>query len=56
VCAGIKALLQIDRCREEDVHLKKECAALQVLFAEEWVLVNRALVEAGVLLFSDLNY
>ncbi|KAJ7774680.1 hypothetical protein B0H14DRAFT_3095901 [Mycena olivaceomarginata] len=28
--AGIKALLQIDRCREEDVCLKKERVALQV--------------------------
>ncbi|KAJ7080331.1 hypothetical protein C8R44DRAFT_894812 [Mycena epipterygia] len=46
VRAGIKALLQIDRCREEDVRLKKERAAMQVWFAEEWVLVNRSLNEA----------
>jgi hypothetical protein len=56
VRAGIKALLQIDRCREEDVRLKKERAALQVWFPEEWALVNCALLEAGVLFFSDLNY
>ncbi|KAJ7795836.1 hypothetical protein B0H14DRAFT_2620574 [Mycena olivaceomarginata] len=47
VRAGIKALLQIDRCREEDIRLKKERAALQVWFAEEWALVNHALEEAG---------
>ncbi|KAF8180492.1 hypothetical protein K438DRAFT_1768400 [Mycena galopus ATCC 62051] len=46
VRAGIKALLQFDRCKEEDIRLKKERAALQVWFAEEWVLVNRALDEA----------
>ncbi|KAF8142765.1 hypothetical protein K438DRAFT_1499330, partial [Mycena galopus ATCC 62051] len=43
VRAGIKALIQFDPCKEEDIRLKKERAALQVWFAEEWVLVNRAL-------------
>ncbi|KAJ7744004.1 hypothetical protein B0H14DRAFT_3097169 [Mycena olivaceomarginata] len=46
VRAGIKAVLQIDRSNEEDIRLKKERAALQVWFAEEWALVNSALNEA----------
>ncbi|KAJ6574166.1 hypothetical protein B0H19DRAFT_856491, partial [Mycena capillaripes] len=46
VRAGIKALLLIDRCKEEDLRLKKERAALQVWFAEEWALLNRTLDEA----------
>lgn len=49
VRAGIKALLQIDRCKEEDARLQKERAAMQVWFAEEWTLVNRSLAKAGIL-------
>jgi hypothetical protein len=54
VRAGIKAVLQIDRSNEEDIRLKKERAALQVWFAEEWALVNSALNEAGMLCIIGL--
>lgn len=44
---GIKAMLEVDRCDEEDVRLKKERRALQVWFAEEWAVVNLAIERAG---------
>lgn len=47
VRAGIKAMLEIDRCDEEDVRLWKENLALRVWFAEEWKTVQRAIAEAG---------
>ncbi|KAJ7507645.1 hypothetical protein B0H11DRAFT_2218486 [Mycena galericulata] len=43
VRSGIKAMLELDRCDEEDVSLKKERCALQVWFAEEWTVLNLAL-------------
>ncbi|KAJ7774176.1 hypothetical protein DFH07DRAFT_865935 [Mycena maculata] len=49
VRSGIKAMLELDRCDEEDLCSKKERCALQVWFAEEWIVVNRAIQdEAGV--------
>ncbi|KAJ7442423.1 hypothetical protein FB451DRAFT_1343897 [Mycena latifolia] len=38
VRSGIKAMLKLDRCAEEDVRLKKERRALQEWFAEEWAI------------------
>ncbi|KAJ7462893.1 hypothetical protein FB451DRAFT_1341052 [Mycena latifolia] len=46
VWAGIKAMLELDRCGEEDARLKKERCALQEWFAEEWAIVNPALERA----------
>ncbi|KAJ7476805.1 hypothetical protein FB451DRAFT_1173660 [Mycena latifolia] len=46
VRAGIKAMLELDRCGEEDARLKKERRALQEWFAEEWAIVNLALERA----------
>jgi hypothetical protein len=36
---GIKALLEIDRCMEEEARLVHERRALQVWFSEEWKIV-----------------
>ncbi|KAJ7687669.1 hypothetical protein B0H16DRAFT_1670060 [Mycena metata] len=36
VRTGIKAMLELDRCEEEDARLRRERRALQVWFAEEW--------------------
>ncbi|KAJ7079204.1 hypothetical protein C8R44DRAFT_754712 [Mycena epipterygia] len=47
VRSGIKAMLELDRCDEEDIILKKERCALQVWFAEEWKVVNHAIAHAG---------
>ncbi|KAJ7117187.1 hypothetical protein C8R44DRAFT_832432 [Mycena epipterygia] len=46
VRTGIKAMLELDRCDEEDAILKKERCALQVWFAEEWKIVNEAIMRA----------
>jgi hypothetical protein len=50
VRSGIRAMLELDRCKEENVRLKKERCAMQVWFAEEWQVVNLALEQAGVLI------
>ena len=47
VRSGIKAMLELDRCEEEDIRLRKERCALQVWFAEEWGIVNLAIDQAG---------
>ncbi|KAJ7713201.1 hypothetical protein DFH07DRAFT_974803 [Mycena maculata] len=47
VRSGIKTMLELDRCDEEDLCLKKERCALQVWFAEEWIVVNRAIQDEG---------
>ncbi|KAJ7302004.1 hypothetical protein DFH08DRAFT_919019 [Mycena albidolilacea] len=46
VRSGIRAMLELDRCKEENVRLKKERCAMQVWFAEEWQVVNLALEQA----------
>ena len=43
---GIKALLQYDRCIEEERRLKAEKLSLQQWFKEEWLIVITALNEA----------
>jgi hypothetical protein len=52
VRTGIKAMLELDRCDEEDDRLLKEACALRVWFAEEWKTVQRALEDAGTSLYS----
>ncbi|KAJ7733445.1 hypothetical protein B0H16DRAFT_1732258 [Mycena metata] len=46
VRTGIKAMLELDRCNEEDTRLRRERRALQVWFAEEWEVVSRAIEDA----------
>ncbi|KAJ7899941.1 hypothetical protein B0H13DRAFT_2336707 [Mycena leptocephala] len=46
VRAGIKAVLQLDRCDEEDAQLLREKCALRVWFAEEWDIVSKAIEDA----------
>ncbi|KAG6912236.1 hypothetical protein DXG01_016071, partial [Tephrocybe rancida] len=43
VHAGIKALLERDRCIEEEVRLRHECCSMRIWLSEEWRIVNLAL-------------
>ncbi|KAF7343966.1 CxC2 domain-containing protein [Mycena venus] len=47
VRARIKAVLELDRCDEEDARLRRENLALCVWFWEEWDVAVRAIDEAG---------
>lgn len=47
VRSGIQALLQHDRCGEEELRLRKERCNLQQWFMEEWDGVEAARREAG---------
>lgn len=49
---GIKALLELDRCGEEDARLRRENLALRVWFKEEWELAVEAIERAGTYLPS----
>ncbi|KAJ7690794.1 hypothetical protein B0H16DRAFT_1669851 [Mycena metata] len=53
VRTGIKAMLELDRCEEEDARLRRERRALQVWFAEEWEVINRALQDASALISAN---
>jgi hypothetical protein len=48
---GIKSMLQLDRCEEEEVRLLRERHALQEWMKEEWKIVQRAKHNAGVCYF-----
>ena len=41
---GILAILELDRCNEEDDRLRKERCAMQEWFSEEWSCVEKAKV------------
>ncbi|KAG6913221.1 hypothetical protein DXG01_008640, partial [Tephrocybe rancida] len=43
--AGIKALLERDRCVEEEVRLRHKCRSMRVWLSEEWCIVNWHLVQ-----------
>ena len=45
---GIKCLLDLDRCIEEEVHLKKEWCTLQEWLCEKWKCLQVAVENAGV--------
>jgi hypothetical protein len=47
VRSGIQALLQHDRCCEEELRLRKECCNIQQWFMEEWDCVKAAQRAAG---------
>lgn len=46
---GIKALLELDRCTEEEERLRGECQAMRHWFAEEWNILNAAYANTGML-------
>ena len=45
---GIKALLEFDRCLEEEARLVHERQALQVWFAEEWEIIMKGCQATGM--------
>jgi hypothetical protein len=47
VRTGIKAMLELDRCDEEDARLQRENLVLQVWLREEWEIATRAIEQAG---------
>ena len=47
VWKGIRLMLEIDHCDEEERRLSRECTILQKWFAIEWQSVNAALGGAG---------
>jgi hypothetical protein len=47
VRVGIKGMLQLDRCDEEDTRLWRETMALRVWFGEEWQLSREVIERAG---------
>ena len=53
---GIKALLELDRCKEEEEQLFHECQALQAWFSEEWAVIEKALHHANGKLSFYLMY
>lgn len=48
---GIKAMLQLDRCAEEEWRSGQERRSMQEWFAEEWRALTRAFDETGMFLF-----
>ena len=50
VQAGIKSLLELDRCWEEEQRLRRECHALQEWAVEEWHCIQDAWKQAGMLI------
>jgi hypothetical protein len=48
VRTGIKVMLELDHCKEEDDRLLREACALRVWFAEEWKTVQCTLEDAGM--------
>ena len=50
---GIRLMHQLDRCTEEESHLRKERCALQEWFMEEWECTNRAFEIAGKSVLID---
>jgi hypothetical protein len=48
---GIKNLLLLDRCREEEERLMKERSAMQEWMSEEWSTLERACLKQGTSIF-----
>ncbi|KAF8127341.1 hypothetical protein K438DRAFT_1646448 [Mycena galopus ATCC 62051] len=53
---GINAVLQLDRCDEEERRLWRENSALRVWFREEWEIVTKAIEGAGEYQFLLVLY
>ena len=49
VRTGIRAMLELDRCQEEEPRLLSERHSLQEWFAEEWMIVKSAMEATGIL-------
>ena len=54
ICEGIKAMLEEDRCIEEQRQLAIEKQSLQDWFSEEWCIVNEAPKASGTRVFYSL--
>jgi hypothetical protein len=52
VRSGILAMLDLDRCEEEESRLRNERRAMQEWFSEEWDTVNAAHENTGALVYS----
>ena len=53
---GIKSLLLLDRCMEEEIRLKRERDAMQDWFMQEWKSVENAIAAAHVNGDIDMEY
>ena len=53
---GIKSMLQLDRCKEEEARLLRERKALQEWMQEEWQVVQTAKEIAGMVYVSTLYF
>lgn len=49
---GILAMLDLDRCKEEELRLRHERCAMQEWFSEEWAIVSAAYKNTGVLVIQ----
>ncbi|KAI6112337.1 hypothetical protein EDD17DRAFT_1491472, partial [Pisolithus thermaeus] len=47
VCKGIRLMLEVDRCNEEERRLSREWSVLQEWFSMEWKSLHRALQNEG---------
>jgi hypothetical protein len=50
VRAGIKSLLEVDCCKEEEQRLQRECHALQDWAVGEWRCIQDAWQQAGMII------
>lgn len=53
---GIRAMLERDRCIEEEVRLHNERLAMQQWFAEEWEVISDALLVEKSVLFPSVHH
>jgi hypothetical protein len=53
---GIKHLLTLDRCFEEESRLKQERAAMQLWMHEEWEILQGAIATHGVYIGKDARF
>lgn len=56
VRAGIKAMLELDRCTEEEERLAWERSSLQVWYAEEWKSICKALNDSSMFHTSCIRF
>ena len=56
VCLGIKSLLELRRCEEEEICLLQERKVLVEWFAEEWSRLQKAKLNAGKQYYQTLLF